>query len=332
MTPGRSTARWVDVSLLGLGAGVFAVASVTAIVGYGASIGSPFFDWTFYSGAVERWLAGEQIYPGARISTLGSAAGSSYAYPPASVPLMLPFATWPVGAILWETLIVGVFLLGLWRVVRVGWPHRSVGVFGLVLLLGALFDGITQGIAMANVNMASAGVLGLVWAGIRDPAIPAGILGVIKVFPIGLAAPAGVWALGRALAIAFGICLLTLPLVGVGAWADYVTGLLSSQPLCGDPTWVNLSLACQLAPVTGLAIAKWTGLVVSAGLILVALRAGRGFVGVCAAGLAILAPATELHAHYFAIVFVLGVIGLATLNLGRDRLPVQGKAEGLPSG
>ena len=324
----REPSHRVDVLILGIGAGVMIAASIVAIIKYGTAIGTLFFDWTFYSGAVQRWLAGAQIYPGARISTLGSEAGSSYAYPPASVPLMLPFASWPVGAVLWETLIVSVFLLGLWRVVRVGWPRRSMGAFGLVLLAAALLDGITQGIAMANVNIATAGVLGLVWAGRRDAAIPAAVLGVVKVFPIAIAAPAGPRTLARALAIAGAICLVTLPLVGVGAWQDYVVGLLAGEPLCGDPKWVNLSLACQLAPIAGPSLAKWAGLVVAAVLVLVALRMRRGFVGVTAAGLAILAPATELHGHYLSIVFVLGVMGLATLNIGRPRRESAAQGQG----
>ena len=53
-----------DVVILAIGATLFAVSTINAIASYAARLGVPLFDWTFYAGAVDRWLAGEQIYPG----------------------------------------------------------------------------------------------------------------------------------------------------------------------------------------------------------------------------------------------------------------------------
>lgn len=228
---------------------------------------------------------------------------------------MLPFASWPVGAILWEAVIVGTLLLGTWSVVRIGWPNRPLVAFAVILAAMSVLDGVMQGVALGNVNIASAGALGFVWARARRIAPATGVLAVIKVFPLALAAPLGGRVFVRAAAIAGMICLITLPLVGVAAWSDYIAGLQASQPLCGDPNWVNLSLACNLSPFVGVFVAKWAGLAIAAVLVVLAVRAGPTFLGTTLATGAVLAPATELHAHYFAIVFVLIVIGLANLNL-----------------
>jgi hypothetical protein len=204
-------------------------------------------------------------------------------------------------------------MLGTWSVVRIGWPNRPLIAFAVVLAAMSVFGGVMQGVAIGNVNMATAGLLGLVWAGARGKPTAAGVLAVIKIFPLALAAPLGTKVLVRAAAIAGGICLITLPLVGVGAWSDYFGGLRATQPLCG--IYPNPSLACGLSQLVGIGIAKWAGLAIAAVLVLLALRAGPTFLGATLATGAILAPATELHAHYFAIVFVLLIIGLANLNL-----------------
>jgi len=316
MTGARHTGR-LDIALLVFGATVFAIKVTTAILSYGTWLKHFFFDWTFYAGAVDRWLSGAQIYPGGTISTLGAEAGSGYAYPPASVPLFLPFSNWPLGAILWEVLLVSIFVFGTFQVVRVGWPQHPLGALGLALLVAAFVEGIVFGFAVANVNMATAGMVGIVWSRTQNMAVPIGTLGVIKIFPIALAAPHGFRVLMTALAVGIAICLLTLPMVGVGAWSDYVTGLLQSQPACGDPRYTNPSLACALSPLIGMNAAKWAGLVVAGVLVAIALRSRNRSVAVAAAGLAILAPATELHAHYVAIIFVIGVIGLASLQVHR---------------
>jgi hypothetical protein len=314
--------------VLALGAALLVVNSVVGFFHFSRTLGAPLFDWTFYSGAVHRWLAGEQIYPGGRISTLGWEAGSGYAYPPASVPLMLPFAWWPIGAVLWETLVVGLLLAGLWAVVRIGWPSRPSLPFGIALALMAIAPGVVEGIALGNVNIATAGLLGLVWAAPRGLPQIIGLATVVKVFPFALAAPLGWRSVAVASAVAVGIAAATLPLVGLGSWADYVGGLHASEPLCGSPDWFNASLACGVGPFVGAAGAKSIGLAVGGVLLLVALMAGRSVLGMTAAGLAVMAPATELHGHYFAILHILLWIALATLARKGDLLRPLGTSSG----
>jgi hypothetical protein len=319
----RSSGTWslpkrpLDLAVALIGGGIFIGVSIVSIISTAVFFKTPFFDWTFYAGAVNRWLSGDQIYPGSRISTLGSPAGSSYAYPPASVPLMLPFASWPLGAIAWEVVIVGAFLLGIWSVVRVGWPGRPLLALGIALAVAANVGGVMEGIAVANVNIATAGAIGLIWAGTRGAEPFVGVLAIMKVFPFALSAPGGWQALRRSAALVGVICLITLPLVGVSAWADYWTGLEASRPLCGDPLWTNYSLACQLTPHMSAFAAKWIGVVIAFVLVLFAIKAGMSFLGMSAATFAIIVPADELHAHYVAMVVMLALIGLADLNLRR---------------
>ncbi len=300
-----------EVIALAVGGGVLIAKSVLAIRQYADHLGTPFFDWTFYAGAVGRWQMGEPIYPNDSLSTLGAAAGSSYAYPPASVPLMLPFSSWPVGALLWEVLIVATLLAGLYAVVQVGWPDRRLQVFGLVLLALAVFPPALQGIAVANVNIATAGVLGLAWAGARMTEPASVLLAVTKVFPVALVAPFGWRAVARVLAGTAVIVLLTLPLVGVDSWVSYVHALASMTPRCGEPDYFNASLACVLAPLSVPVVVKWAGLVLGGMCLFAAVRAGRTFKGFALAALAIILPATEVHAHYLTLGFVLALIGLA---------------------
>ena len=152
---GKFDLLFAAVSLL-----LFGVAVVVSVVYRARTLGSPFFDWQFYSAAVGRWLAGDPIYPGATISTLGTPAGGSYAYPPASVPLLLPFSPYPLGAVLWVLTLCVVLLLGLWFVVRTGWPKRPLVPFAIGALGLIVFAPVQQGLGVANVNIRPPGCWG----------------------------------------------------------------------------------------------------------------------------------------------------------------------------
>jgi hypothetical protein len=297
---------------------VFGICTAFSAWTWAGILGTPAFDWQFYAAAVERWLAGEPIYPGGAISTLGTEPGTSYAYPPASVPLMLPFAPWPVGAVLWVALLVGVLLAAIWAVAHAGWPSRPLAAFAAAVIGLAIFPPIQQGLAVANVNVLTTGMLGLVWAVGRRTAPAIGLLTVLKVFPFSLSAPLGPRAMVTSALVAGVVVLVTLPLVGVSSWTDYVSALRSAEMLCGDPRWFNPSLGCLVEPVLGSDVARWAGLIVGGALLLVALRAGRTVVGMSAAALAVIAPATEIHAHYFGLLYMLFLIALASWARSRD--------------
>ena len=101
-------------------------------------------------------------------------------------------------------------------------------------------------------------------------------------------------------AIAIGLVVVTLPLVGFGTWATYVDALGAVDPVCGDPDWVNYSVACIIGS-TG-------GLLLSGLALVVAILVGRTALGWTAVVVAIMAPASELHLHYFVLVYVLAWI------------------------
>jgi hypothetical protein len=290
-----TTRAWEKLALTAAMA-LFVLSTLQAIAFYGAYLGTPFFDWQFYRAAVERWLAGEPIYPGGVISSIGSEAGSSFAYPPASVPLFLPFSPWPVGAWAW-TLLLGVALLsGLWMIVRTTWPARPLPPMALATVGAALFPPISEGMGVGNVNILTAGLLGVVWAGIQPSGI-AGVMAVVKVFPLALSAPFGVRAIALAGLVGATVCLVTLPLVGVDSWTTYISAIGRVEPVCFVPDLANYSISCYVSPIGGLVVAA-----VALG---VAVVARRTMIGWTAVVVAIMAPASEMHLHYFGLAYVL---------------------------
>lgn len=316
MSVGRRWPRSVgmlDMVLAGLALVLFAVRVRADALYFERKLGVPFFDWQFYSQAVERWLAGDRIYPDGRISTLVTPAGGSYSYPPASVPLMLPFASYPIGALLWEALLVVALLSGIWVVVSLGWPTRRVRAFALAVVALALFPPAREGIAVGNINIATAGALAWMWAGSPVARAAPAVLAVMKVFPFALSVPQGRHVVLVTVGAVVTVCLVTVPFVGLGAWGDYINGLRVSVPLCDDPDRINRSLACGLQPMVGQDIAKWAGLVLAAALLPISYAAGRGVIGAAAVVGMIMLPATELHGHYWTLLFVLALIVCAEI-------------------
>lgn len=319
----KGTASGIDYVACLLAGALFVGAVIARATELRTRTGVWLFDWQTYRGAVERWLAGGDTYPGGRISTLITPPGESYSYPPASVPLMTPFASWPVGAALWEAFLFGTFLTGLVMVIRRGWPSHSIRGLAAALALLAIFPPATEGLAVGNVNIATAGAMGIVWAG--WPAAPlTAVLTVVKVFPYALSAPAGIRTMIRSALAAAIMCLLTLPFVGVSSWHAYVQGLAAVEPLCSDPERVNLALACLAGPAFGIPMAKLLGLIVAASMMIIALRAGRTPLGMSAAAFAVIAPAAEVHAHYFVLLWMAALIG--TAHIAEVRRYNHGKA------
>ena len=111
------------------------------------------------------------------------------------------------------------------------------------------------------------------------------------------------------------IVLVTLPMVGVESWVDYLSGLRQATMVCGDPTFFNPSFACLVAPLVGATVAKWLGLGLAAVLVLLAVRSGPTVTGCTLVAAAIMAPAIELHSHYLAMLYVLVVIALASVSV-----------------
>ena len=153
---------WIALVLAALTCSFVAITTIVAF----APLGRTFADWLTYVHAVERVLAGVPIYPEAQLSgpyVLPNATLIGYAYPPSSVPLFIPFVSYPIGLVAWFTLNVGLLVTGLYAIV-----HRELGrvrplEFAIVLLGLAFLRGFAEGVAFANASVGLAGVLAWCW-------------------------------------------------------------------------------------------------------------------------------------------------------------------------
>src|SRR5262245_7647409 len=78
-----------------------------------------FADWQTYALAWLRVAAGAPLYAPAQVRgpyLLPDMLSQGFAYPPPSVVLFAPFASWPFGFIGWTTLNVGTLLTALWAI------------------------------------------------------------------------------------------------------------------------------------------------------------------------------------------------------------------------
>lgn len=281
--------------------------------------GQWFVDWWTYSRAVSRWLDGLSVFDPAQLSgpyQLVSMTGIGYAYPPVSLPLFLPFASFPVGLVLWEALLIGVLLSGLFQIAGMGWPERRPVAFGLMLLLLGLFPPVAQGLAVGNATMLSVGALPWIWVGARRSEVALGALTAFKVFPGAISALDGPRGMIRTAIVAVSLAVVTLPLVGLDLWRDFFLALANAQPRClGYPE--NVSVACTMAPHVGVAVAKAIGLGMAVAATVVALLAKTTVIRVIAVSAAVMAPAADLHLFYWSFLPVVAFIAVADLAAKR---------------
>lgn len=284
-----------------------------------APVGRAFADWLTYVHAVERLLAGMPIYPAEQLSgpyVLPNVTLFGYAYPPSSVPLFVPFVSYPLGLWAWLTLNVGLFVTGLYAILRSERGRVHPLEFATVLLGLAFMRGFTDGVAFGNASVGLAGVLAWGWVIGRGGAaigVLAGLGATIKLVPgtmIFWSTPkAFLRVLLAVVATSGALFVLTLPLVGIDAWFDYIRALSYSEPACGVdfPT----SIACTLKPVLGIGAAKLAGiaLAVVAGVLAVIVR--PRLLSFALVVVAWLAPVTDLHFHYLLVVYVLAVAAYA---------------------
>jgi hypothetical protein len=322
---------WLIVAMAG---GICALVVVSTIVGF-APAGRTFADWLTYVHAVERLASGAPIYAPEQLAgpyVLVGVTLYGYAYPPSSVPLFLPFSSYPIGLVLWLTLNAGALLTGLYAILRTELRRHARIEFAGVLVALAFLRGFPEGVAFGNASVAMAGLFAWAWVlgrGRAGVGLFAGIGATVKLVPGVLV----FWADRRDVArvftvtaaVAVGLFLVTLPLVGWSSWLDYARALSLSQPACGAEPPV--SLACVLQPLVGVALAKLAGIAIAivAGIVAVLTRPPLVAFGLLA--IAWLAPVTDLHFHYLLVVYVWFVVAGAHW-LGR-RSPVSGQAEGV---
>lgn len=290
-------------------------------------VGRTFADWLTYVHAVERLLAGGPIYPPEQLSgpyVLVNATLIGYAYPPSSVPLFIPFASYPVGLVAWLTLNVGLLVTGLYAILKHELGRVRSLEFAVVLFGLAFLRGFAEGVAFANASVGVAGLLAWCWVigrGRTPVGVLAGLGGTIKLVP----GTALFWStretfprvLLTVVLVGGALFLVTLPLVGIQSWFDYVQALSYSVPACGaePPT----SIACHLQPFVGSGAAKLggIGLALLAGTLAVLARAP--LLAFALVVIAWLSPVTDLHYHYLLVVYVLAVVTGATWLGGRRR-------------
>lgn len=287
----------------------------------------PFVDWRTYENAAGRLLAGDPIYASQQLTGpyhLTEVLLIGYAYPPASVPLMIPFQGYPFGLAAWITVNLGALLTALWAIVSRAWPTYGLLAFSLALAGLAMFPPFLAGMIAMSTNIGLAGAIGWVAVGLtaRQAGVLGGIFGILKVFAAALTFTT-LEDKGRALAIALvvaaGLALVTLPFVGFASWLDFATALTGAVPDCSG---FNVSIACTLGPTVGLGWGSLVGVVVGGVAVLAMLACRQPYLLSVLAAIAVMAPANNLHIHYWTIGYVLVVVSLARLTvLARQRTP-----------
>lgn len=285
----------------------------------------PWVDWRTYANAFDRLTAGRGIYAADQLHgsyQLTKVVLIGYAYPPASVPLFAPFASYPFGLAAWLTLNLGLVFTALWALLsRVSRRHRGV-LFAGMLAVFAMYAPFVIGVVSANVNVAIAGLIGWVALGVSSScaAVLGAVGAVTKVFSAVLAL--GTERKQRSVIVAtilvFGTTALTLPIVGLQSWIDFGHAMASSAPDC---YLGNLSIACTLAPLVGIRIATAAGILVGGGAAVLALAVRDRLWLALLTTIAMIAPVTNLHVHYWIAAPVLAVAALERLlTVRRDRL------------
>lgn len=310
---------WLVLALAGLACFVSVVREAQSYAGASVFGYNPLLlDWAHNTSAVQRVLAGAPLYAAAQLhgpypDHVPVMIG--FLYPPPAALLLAPFVWYPIGLIAWIVLNVGLLVTGFVAIL-----HKELGRFSAVglafVLLGLTVQtAFTEGVAVGNMNVGLAGLLAWTWAlGSSDHRIGflAGIAGTVKLVPAVLAfwgVRARGWrAFAEALATGVVLSLVALPLTGLGAWFDFFRAEPAAQAVCAN--WIP-ALACVFQPALGDAGAKIVVLAVTLLLCLLAIRLRNDYLAFACIVAAWLAPVPDLHTHYFLVVYVLLVVGLA---------------------
>jgi hypothetical protein len=250
----------VSVAMTGL---ALAVAVELALMA-NATHNPPWVDWATYSNALGRLSHGASPYDVRQLTgpyhllDMSDKGAFGYAYPPASLVLFAPFGSQPIGLVLWLGLNVGLLVSGVFAILRRELGRDAIQYLGVAILPVVLWIGFIEGLTAGNVTVGLSGVLAWSWAIGRGRTAPAAIavIGVAKVFPAILVCwttpPRLIRSAVTAGLIAGAWILITLPLVGVGAWVDFFRAMGNAQPNCESYP----SVACVLQPVVGIGPAK----------------------------------------------------------------------------
>jgi hypothetical protein len=221
----------------------------------------PWIDWATYSDALGRLLNGGHIYDSSQMTgpyTLPDITTTGYVYPPASLPLFAPFGSQPIGLAAWLVLNVAILVSGVYAILRRELGNDGILFLGIAILPVVLWIGFLNGLTAGNVTIGLSGVLAWAWAAGRGRTSPAAIalIGAAKMFPAVLVCWTTPSRLIRsaftAALIAGAWILITLPLVGLDSWVDFIRAMGNARPTC---SW-GPSVPCFLEPALGVSLAK----------------------------------------------------------------------------
>lgn len=305
--------RWflVGVVTLVVGAAIFGI-HVALWLRVETQYGHPLFeDWWNASNAADRLLSGSYIYN--PIQLAGPYLGPSltlegFAYPPPAAALFILFRGLPLGLVLWLSLNVGLLISGLAAVVRAELGAYSGRAMPFMLAGLLAFPAFANGLMWANLNVGLAGLFAWSWVErARWTALGSGIGGLLKIYPAAIAlwrvrSDGWVSPLAQAVVIAAGICVATLPFVGVESWRDFATAISNSQPACLTE---NASLVCVLKDGLGTSGARLVASIAAALIVLAAAVVIPNKPWAFALMvIGIVAAAPDIHYHYWIFAYV----------------------------
>ena len=239
-------------------------------------------------------------------------------YPPASIIALLPFGFGGLGLLAWLVVDFGLFFAGLWAALRRDLGARTPIAFAFALLGLCFFLPFADAVITANVNLALAGIYAWCWAvGRSDGRIGAlaGLGGAMKLVPVVLA----LWPTGQArrrsvllaILVMIGMTVLTIPIVGVQSWFDFVSVLSNATPACDGG---RISIPCLIGPTVGFSAGRGIALAIGAGFLILALWVKRDRLAFVLFGAAMLAPVADMHPHYWLFAYVAGVVVIAGVS------------------
>lgn len=272
-------ARWIGPLTVGIALGGLLFLAFALWTWIGRAEGWA-FDFRAYYDAVERLASTGTPYQAATVNGPFQPTSSGlYLYSPVPAVLMLPLSalSLDVATIAWLglRLVVLVVTCALMPVAR---PIRLATLGIAAMSWPVLYD-----LNLGNVSLFITFLAVLGWRQLDRPLGSLALAAAITIRPTMalLAASQLVRGAWRPLALTgvalFGLVLLTLPFVGIGGWADYLTLLRNVQGVTGEPSNVDLASALLRlgGPAWAASVALVIGYAVAVAAVLLSLRRDR---------------------------------------------------------
>ncbi len=272
---GASRSRLVAISLAILAAMLLflALAAFLPSRGWG-------FDFEAYLAASGRLARGDPIYqPYSLAGPFRPGPYGLYLYPPPLAVAALPFTrlSIPAAEILWYLVRVGLLMVGC-----AAMPVRPT-VRCLIFAVAAITSPVLVDMNLGNVSVLVTVILAFVWRGLDRPSGSVALaLGMCLRPTLGLVL--GWYALRRrwwpvlwTLAAGIMVLLLTLPIVGIDGYRDYVTVLRNMSDITGQANNLDLGSTILRSGAGPLAasMALYGGYALAIGTMLFSLRYDR---------------------------------------------------------